>query len=406
MDSINYVCRARGCVKSRSRAFTLVELLVVIAIIGVLIALLLPAVQAAREAARRMQCSNNLKQLSLSLHNHHDIHKEFPTSMGKTRNVRDNDYAKYSPYVFLLTFFEQSARYDQIAATGFRQETWIYNPGWCGVIDTLLCPSDGVGRNVVNLPIPSDWNPQSDDILNGDFVNGTGWGPAGWPPNGRGAATRNNYVFSMGDSAPVVYDWCPLYGNASWGASWATNPRELFPFNVNRRFNDLKDGTSNTIVMSERCIGGGDEQALRSSYAPYVAGANGVPQTCLNLKGTGYTYKDLSQIPNEQLWGDVMGQRMSDPILYYTRFNTILPPNSPSCAWASDNGGVFSATSCHPGGVNVGWGDGAVSFVSETVNVGPNLGSVSPTDVWDLKKSPYGVWGACGSIDGGESERL
>ena len=175
--------------------------------------------------------------------------------------------------------------------------------------------------------------------------------------------------------------------------------------NVHKTFADMKDGTSKTIVMSERCIGGGDDRAIRSSYAYRTNGADIFPQNCLNYKGPGFTFKDT--MATGDLWGGVVGQRMSDPIMYYSMFNTVLPPNSPSCAWASDNGGVFSATSYHTGGVNVCWGDGSVTFASDTVNVGTQLATMrvySPRLTGGA--SPFGVWGACGSINGGESERL
>src|SRR6187401_547200 len=98
-------------------AFTLVELLVVIAIIGILVAMLLPAVQSAREAARRIQCSNNLKQLSLGMHNRHDVYKSFPVGsyLGPGDPVRSGPGAWYDDFswqVFLAPYIEQKTWYD------------------------------------------------------------------------------------------------------------------------------------------------------------------------------------------------------------------------------------------------------------------------------------------------------
>jgi prepilin-type N-terminal cleavage/methylation domain-containing protein len=112
----------RGSFRHARRAFTLVELLVVIAIIGILVALLLPAVQAAREAARRMSCSNNLKQLGLSLHNYHDTYKTFPP--GGT-SVYGGGLGQWgmSWYAFVLPFIEQQTMADQLYIGGD-------HPGW------------------------------------------------------------------------------------------------------------------------------------------------------------------------------------------------------------------------------------------------------------------------------------
>jgi prepilin-type N-terminal cleavage/methylation domain-containing protein len=130
--------------------FTLVELLVVIAIIGILVAMLLPAVQAAREAARRSQCSNNLKQLGLGVHHYHDVYKAFPISYGNSGPFDATNTGK-SWFVGLLQFIEQKPLYDRVA---FGQALNYTDPGGVQpnaevamtVIETFLCPSDGTNR--------------------------------------------------------------------------------------------------------------------------------------------------------------------------------------------------------------------------------------------------------------------
>src|SRR5687768_16864579 len=127
-------------IRSR-RAFTLVELLVVIAIIGVLVALLLPAVQSAREAARRMRCSNNLKQIGLALHNYNDMYSKFPYLRGG-RNSGANRFGDYHGILGTLPFFEQGSRFEQWANDPNAVEPWnnTYVP-WQNQIQVLLCPS-------------------------------------------------------------------------------------------------------------------------------------------------------------------------------------------------------------------------------------------------------------------------
>src|SRR5690554_2295317 len=149
-----------GCglaVLRRRPAFTLVELLVVIAIIGVLVALLLPAVQQAREAARRMQCTNHLKQLGLAVHNYHDTYNSLPFLCGGTGGGPDDYgvYQEWSPsgtsafrlsgFVGLLPFMEQQAVYDMYSNNNFSPAGWVDVPG-SGVyqkIPGFFCPSDG-----------------------------------------------------------------------------------------------------------------------------------------------------------------------------------------------------------------------------------------------------------------------
>ncbi len=122
--------------------FTLVELLVVITIIGILIALLLPAVQAAREAARRLQCSNNLKQLGLAAHNHHTAIGTFPVEFLGLQTGRGN----WGASVMLLPYLEQQAMYDQLKPDGKELPTLSAQPLMAQPISVFLCPSNGGRR--------------------------------------------------------------------------------------------------------------------------------------------------------------------------------------------------------------------------------------------------------------------
>ena len=137
--------RKRSFVDTR-HAFTLVELLVVIAIIGVLIALLLPAVQQAREAARRMSCSNHMKQVALGMHNYHDTFQTFPQGMNGTMQDATLDKpAEMSWMPLILPFIEQKSLHDSFnfkITTSTCCGAW---PTWTTVVSTLLCPSDPAG---------------------------------------------------------------------------------------------------------------------------------------------------------------------------------------------------------------------------------------------------------------------
>ncbi len=380
--------------KKNNKGFTLVELLVVIAIIGILIALLLPAVQAAREAARRMQCTNNLKQLGLAIQNYHATHDCVPGfGFGGSRPY------DYTPFVGLLPHFEQQARFDSIASgtlnDGSNVGTWQTEPfddaaGFQGNLDALACPSDSSARlGYKESGYAGTFTPTSYRFSEADATNGRGWhfdcirNTADCPHNVRS-------VFAM------------IYSGANGrGHGYCPN------------FSAVTDGLSNTIFMSERCTnprGRFTDDADRRVKSGTVIGANmwrGNPQAnCMTTVGGDGMY--LSTVTTMAGSGSLFG------MWYYnhTRFHTVMPPNGPSCGNARDDTCVTSATSYHSGGVNVLFGDGSVKFISETVNTGDlSVTTCLAPDVNgkvrdQYTESPYGVWGAMGTAQAGETVSL
>ncbi len=361
-------CLSPGCPRPGSRAlrgFTLVELLVVIAIIGILIALLLPAVQAAREAARRSQCTNNMKQIVLAMHNYHDTYQVFPQGRILRLNATTTSNA-YSGFVVLLPFIEQQPLWDQ-SQTGNWNNPWTSNAFTTAKISSYHCPSDS---NVKQAPF-----------------------------GGR------SYYFCYGDS---IHD--NHTGHANGGRRGLFHGTQIGDGNCEAPANGIaavKDGTSNTIALSESVSGdqsrrvkgnvlrGGDTDILpvdRGNSSFHRRRAN----VCEAQIGTGGMYLTTYAVSTST---EQRGWRWSDGRPYFTAFTTILPPNGASCTYYSgdSSGGVYSASSEHPGGANVGMADGSIRFVSETIDSGYS-------DQLEVESgpSPYGVWGALGSIRGGE----
>ncbi len=353
----------------RRKAFTLIELLVVIAIIAILIALLLPAVQQAREAARRTQCKNNLKQLGLAIHNYHDVFNAAPigcTIQDGAPNGVNNTYRRFSAHLGLLPYVEQSNVY--LATTAY-----LATPGVAGVPWNNSAPC--VIAKLPYLRCPSD----SDSTV--DAVK-----------------AKTNYMFSHGDNA-----WDH---NPAWAGNGGRGTRGFFRSiqgngsgGGSRNFRDVTDGLSNTIAMGERITGKSGASTVKDGGTTTVVanGGRDNPSLCRASVGQGGAYITVGDGNGSVL----AGQRAFDGAPPFTAVNTIIGPNGPSCKNGNDNqhdrDGVFTMTSHHSGGAQVLLCDGSVRFISDSIDTG-NLAAVGPTS----GRSPYGIWGALGSVNGGE----
>ncbi len=363
---------------TKRKGFTLVELLVVIAIIGILIALLLPAVQAAREAARRSQCTNNMKQLALATHNFHDIHKEFPSASFQNlyKDTGKSGWERYSYATTLLPFIEQDALYDMLMT-----EHMGYSRPWYG----SFTRADGTRSvevfnkaKIPGLVCPSD--PQS------EYVQGSnGISPISYHCN------RGDYWLN--------WDWYECRGVMGTGYRGGQK-------RVVHSFATIRDGSSNTIMYGECKIGVQGSKKVSEAFLRDVAGANGAtPSIC--LAGVG---PDNSFTGNVETGSWQIGWRWADSQNPYTQFHTLLPPNGPSCGVRGESWAIVTAGSYHPGGCNVAMCDGSVTFASETIDAGDPTLRVQDMPDWaggNPQKysgaSPYGVWGALGTSFGGET---
>ena len=353
----------------RFRAFTLVELLVVIAIIGILIGLLFPAVQAAREAARRMQCMNNQKQWGVALQNYHSVFDKLPSLTERANSC-------VSPHTHLAPYVEQTnLRYTvdltvdlykyRAGSTRSVQLNDVYVTPARTPFPGTRCPSDGGGPATV-----------TDDI--GDVY------------------ATNNYVYCVGSGTGNTFRMNSSLSTGAESERSGGRSDGAFYFASNLGFEAFTDGASNTTIMSEYLVGAGTKDLtdvpfeeiranplIRGVYMADLSPANAEKYAQMRNASDAQLEALLAGTPK---WRTDVGKGWIVGKYDSTLFNAFLAPNSRFPNIYVSNYGFFAARSAHPGGVIALNADGSASFVAETVDLN--------------------VWRAAATIAGNETETL
>jgi prepilin-type N-terminal cleavage/methylation domain-containing protein/prepilin-type processing-associated H-X9-DG protein len=344
----------------KPRGFTLIELLVVIAIIAVLISLLLPAVQSAREAARRAQCVNNLKQLALAAHNYESANQCFPMGDSVGRDIQGPPFGlirqNFGHFVALTQYYEQGSVFNALNSSVMIYEAPNSTVSGVG-ITTLWCPSDGI---INGLRWPG--------------MQGDGWDCSPIP------MTYSSYAGNLG---PLVYCWkdpslSSMQGMFSHNGSAAVGGPGL---GTTVRISSITDGTSNTLIYGEH------------AHA--------------RISQTGDTAGDIYGV-NWWTSGDYGD----------TTFSSMFPPNFfansnqaddlyPQMQCRQDNWSMDSG-SMHPGGANFALADGSVRFIKNSIQswnwqkITFTNGGTGGVSTYNLNGITYGVFQAISTRNGGE----
>jgi hypothetical protein len=376
----------------------LVELLVVIAIIGILIALLLPAVQAAREAARRTDCSNKLRQVALAVHTYHDIHKMFPGLVRDEFEVGGGAFdlgtysgGNYCPTVCLLPFLDSQPLYNSINFYGscwYDDSIQVGSTTFCCGIDVgdwlsntqnLGCNHTAYNTRLNFLLCPSDGNLSNSQKCNYQPCAGS------WCEGSNDMDSPPTCVSELENAGAC----CPNINDGALGAG-----TEGFAYSVN--FGDVRDGTTNTAVYAEAVTGTAPGNYSTNNSSPRDKHGSLFARSNLTAPATlTKAFRDQCQalnwrtaaIENNQkgsYWhfGEAGGGYGAVSTFWYSH---VMPPNGLSCEPNGDERRMrrgIAASSNHPTGVNVAFLDDSVRFIQETIDIN--------------------IWVAYGTLKGGE----
>ncbi|MDR0521246.1 MAG: DUF1559 domain-containing protein [Planctomycetaceae bacterium] len=360
--------------------------MVVIAIIGLLIALLLPAIQAAREAARKMQCGNKQKQLALAAHNYQNTYSMLPMISGTENGIGSGARCKYTQndqkaglLIDLLPYLEAPQIYDLWKVS-------TVNPdGGVGAADSLddvrrlqldglfICPS-GLSSSAITL----------------------------------GVRAATHYRWNHGDAPFDNYKGQTGYETIAWRRGLGGHGKGSVI-----DFGSITDGLSNTAMFSERMFAESDPGILKITEGilqnggtwtgSYAAARLTDRLIVLDYCGTNGEYKNpISGITYKSDYRGSFGHLYSSAVSFHSGFHTVLPPNGPAVRNNSSRDiAVMTPTSNHKGGVNLAKCDGSVTFITNAIDTNGTAKAAATTAD---EPSPFGIWGALGSRCGGESQ--
>jgi prepilin-type N-terminal cleavage/methylation domain-containing protein/prepilin-type processing-associated H-X9-DG protein len=331
--------------RDRTAGFTLIELLVVIAIIAVLISLLLPAVQSAREAARRAQCVNNLKQIALASHNYESTHGSFP--MGNrayafTFSSASPDacsvYIGHSAFTFLMPYLEGGNTYNTFNLVRPYNSFSNLTEGLIKTA-TYLCPTDSLA---------------TDDPDIQQFIT----------------TTQNSYAMSRGRQENIAFNWAisgslpdpkaPFASTCNFGGGDG-----MFGPEESVRIAAITDGTSNTFLFGEMSRFKNEPAGSNFNFGNVTWDFVGPPWTAANPTWNGdiRVTSGAFVIPKLNAPADTNGSVIA------ACFATAVQPPDWIPVQACQNLGQWAFRSLHPGGANFAFADGSVKFVKDSINL-------------------------------------
>jgi len=415
-----------------NKGFTLVELLVVIAIIGILAGLLLPAIQQAREAARRMSCSSNIRQFGIGLLNYEYSFKLLPPfacgyGLGNqtlgTGNTPGPGIGRWSGVIGMLPMMEQQNIYTRIDAGGDQKTGANGAPQTVGPYGQIFVLNTSTPTTNWHQPWSSDYLPNRTQV--GFFRCPSD--PGRFNPASSGSLARTNYAFCRGDSI--------------FGSDQVERDRDVtrgaFCHGYQYTLASVTDGTSNTIMFGE----------ISTIDASQSLAWNGQPQVNPRVQGRsvsnpptftggGVTLPVVDVIGCKRMsrsgiyptpgstttnFASTAGTRWLDALTVFTGFQTILGPNNANCMMGTQtesDRGIRTAGSYHFGGAHVVTFDNAVKFIPneiDTANAAPGAlpaeyyapGSGWSTSSWEFTNNwssptPFGSWGAMGTRGSGD----